>query len=505
MNGGEPRWVWLLIGMALVLAACALPAAEPVATSTAIPGLTPTFPWTRLPISGPPPDPEVLVEWYRKEQIPLIDRLQAAGEPPQDFRLPCLVHCQILLVPLSERLFPIQEILFPEWRMGNRNGAVSLYVAYNYRRGALLRPEEGFPTETQEVIAQVRLIAGQGDRFYLMEEIEGVGGAGSFSATEMVRRAVRRLDRLGEAGADVETILETIIGYAAGLDWDLSLPLERRRAVLIWTLRSPHWADRKYAVMALEKLGPEAREAIPALARALEDETPDVRGRAVRALGDIGPEAIPALTLALEDEDLRIRKYAIWELGKIGSDAVPILAGLLRDEDPEIRRHAIWALGDIGWEGVPSLIQGLTDEDPDVRWAAAWTLGEIGPKAEEAVPALIQSLKDEDPNVRRTSAWALGAIGARREGVIPALIQTLEGDEDPSARELAAWALGALGPKAEEVVPALIRALGDNNPEVRWVVLSALKTVTGQDFGPDTLRWQSWWEEQKHSKGGNCE
>ncbi len=66
---------------------------------------------------------------------------------------------------------------------------------------------------------------------------------------------------------------------------------------------------------------------------------------------------------------------------------------------------------------------------------------------------------------------------------------------------LAACAL----PAAEEVVPALIRALGDNNPEVRWVVLSALKTVTGQDFGPDTLRWQSWWEEQKHSEGGNCE
>lgn len=502
MNGRGPGGVWLLIGMALVLVACALPAPEPAATSTAVPELTPALSWERSLISGPPPDPESLVEWYREKQIPLIDRLQAAGEPPQDFRLPDLVHCQVLLVPLSERLFPVQEILFPEWRMGSQNGAVSLYVAYSYRRGAPLGRESGFPTDTQEILVQVRLIAGQGSQFYLMEEREGVGGAGSFSAAEMVRQAVRRLDGLEEAGAGVETILETIIGYAVGLDWDLSLPLERRRAVLIWALGSPYWADRKYAVMALEKLGPEAREAIPALIRTLEDETPDVRWRTVRALGDIGPEAVPALALALGDKDLRIRRYAIWELGKIGPDAVPILTGLLWDENPEIRRHAVWALGDIGREGVPSLIYALKDEDPDVRWAAAWTLGEIGPKAEEAVPALIQALRDDDPDVRRTSAWALGAIGARREGVVPALIQTLEGDKDPGARELAAWALGTLRPEVGEVVPALIRALRDDHPEVRWVVASALKTVTGQDFGPDTLRWQSWWEEQKHSEGG---
>ncbi|MCX7854524.1 MAG: HEAT repeat domain-containing protein [Anaerolineae bacterium] len=505
MNGRGPRWVWPWMGMVLVLAACALPAPEPATTSTVIPELTPAFSWERSLTPGPPPDPESLVEWYREKQIPLVDRLQAAGEPPQDFRLPDLTHCQVLLVPLSERLFPVQEILFPGGRVGGRNGDVRLYVAYSYRRGAPLGRESGFPTDTQEVLVQVRLIAGEGDRFYLLEEKEGVGGPGSFSAAEMVRRAVSRLDGLGEAGASVETILETIIGYAVGLDWDLSLPLERRRTVLIWALRSPYWADRKYAVMALEKLGPAAREAIPALTRVLEDGTPDVRGRAVRALGDIGPEAIPALTLALGDGDPRIRKSAIWELGKIGPDAVPILTELLWDEDPEIRRHAVWALGDIGREGVPGLIQALRDEDPDVRWAAAWTLGEIGPKAEDAVPALIEALRDEDPDVRRTSAWALGAIGVQREGVVPALIQTLEGDEDPSARELAAWALGALRPKVEEVVPALIRALGDDHPEVRWVAASALETVTGQDFGPDTLRWQSWWEEQKHSEGGSRE
>lgn len=497
------RMVGVWVGLTLILITCVAPVERPAPTPSGIGTGAPTALWPHPSISRPLPEPEALINEYRKVYVPLIDRLQAAGPLPEHFPVPDPTRAQVVLVPLNERLFPVQEILFPDWRLGNPEASSILYVAYDYRRGVPLGRDSGFPSDTQEILVRVRLVVREDNRWYRVEEKEGIGGSGSISLAHMVRHAVGRLDSLGEAGGEVEAVLETIIGYAAGLDGDPSLPLERRRTVLIWALESPYWADRKSAVMALEKLGPEAQEAIPALVQVLGDETPDVRRRAVRALGDIGPEAIPALTLALRDEDPRIRKYAIWELGKIGPEAVPALTELLRDGDPEIRRHAVWALGDIGREGVPALIRALEDENPEVRWAAAWTLGEVGPKAAEAVPALIQTLRDEGPEVRRASAWALGAIGVRETAVVAALIQTLIADEDPTARRLAAWALGALQPDWREGVPALIQALGDSDPGVRRTAARVLQRVTGQDFGQDARRWQCWWEQQQSSEGGN--
>jgi len=52
--------------------------------------------------------------------------------------------------------------------------------------------------------------------------------------------------------------------------------------------------------MALENMGPVARDAVPALALALRDPVRPVRQAAVKALGAIGPAASPALP-ALEE------------------------------------------------------------------------------------------------------------------------------------------------------------------------------------------------------------
>jgi HEAT repeat protein len=51
--------------------------------------------------------------------------------------------------------------------------------------------------------------------------------------------------------------------------------------------------DRVAAAEALGKIGSEAKEAIPALIKALQDEEPVVRWAAVGALERIGMEAIP--------------------------------------------------------------------------------------------------------------------------------------------------------------------------------------------------------------------
>lgn len=215
---------------------------------------------------------------------------------------------------------------------------------------------------------------------------------------------------------------------------------------------------RLQAVTLLKELGPEARDAVPALVEALKDDDLHVRtvaaatleplapkeattevipnlmallpahdaasAAAARTLSRFGPEArpaIPALLEMLKAKDARVRLNAARTLGKIKADAVGAVPDLitmaLKDEDPKAREHAAEALGDIGpaaSEGVPALIEVvMKDKVARVRRDAARSLGQIGPPAAlPAVPALKGLLKDEDKEVREFAAKALRLLGA---------------------------------------------------------------------------------------------
>jgi len=96
----------------------------------------------------------------------------------------------------------------------------------------------------------------------------------------------------------------------------------------------------------------------------------------------------------LGDKEVGNRFYAAEALGKIGEpakEAVPALIKALGDEKAEkVRSNVAEALGKIGdAQAVPALIEALSDEVWGVRYSAARALGEIG---EPAVPALIEAL-----------------------------------------------------------------------------------------------------------------
>ena len=128
-------------------------------------------------------------------------------------------------------------------------------------------------------------------------------------------------------------------------------------------------------------------------------------------------------------------------------DAVPALAAALGDESVEVRVTVAEALGAIG-EGaapaVPALIHSLeSDEDEDVRANAAEALGLVGePAAEPAIPALLKALKDAEPQVRAYSAWALGEIAYESKEAEDALAAAME-DDDEHVRTWAAEAFPA--------------------------------------------------------------
>ena len=146
-------------------------------------------------------------------------------------------------------------------------------------------------------------------------------------------------------------------------------------------------------------------------------------------------EDVPSLIHALHAKKAERRRDAALALGAMGpdaKDAVPALIDVLKtDSDHGVRLFAAASLGAIGpdaRDSVPALIDALkADSDIVVRRTAASALGAIGPDAKDAVPALLDVLKtDGDELVRYCAGLSLGNIHARPKAVIPALIECLK-------------------------------------------------------------------------------
>jgi HEAT repeat protein len=188
------------------------------------------------------------------------------------------------------------------------------------------------------------------------------------------------------------------------------------------------------------------------LIRALKEQNRDVRKNAAVAIEKIGPAAkaaVPALIVALKDPDDDVRHYAAEALGRIGGEA----------------RDAVEALG-----------EALQDKSKDVRQSAAWALGKIGTEAKGAAPALIETLKDQDKDVRLTAAWSLGITGAEAKAAVPILIAAMK-EQNESGRQSAARVLGRIGADAEPAIPILMEALRDQNLDVRRISAVSLSNI----------------------------
>ena len=111
-----------------------------------------------------------------------------------------------------------------------------------------------------------------------------------------------------------------------------------------------------------------------------------------------------------------LRAAAAWDLlcfGLAAKDAVPSLIVALEDDDPFVRFNAATALGRIDWDAtpaIPALIHALTNQHRWVRFNSAYSLELLGPLANDAGPALKAAMNDSDPDVRRKALEALKRI-----------------------------------------------------------------------------------------------
>jgi len=202
---------------------------------------------------------------------------------------------------------------------------------------------------------------------------------------------------------------------------------------------------RAAAASALGKVGPDAEAAVPALIQALKDDDQGVRKAAAKALAKIGPDAkaaISALIGALRNEpECAMASFA---LERIGSPAVPALAKALSDESQSV---GWWAALALAGSDPDAKAEVPTLDTPRHRnlfalIEAREPMAAIGADAKAAVPPLSKALNDQDPLVQFVAIRALGAIGPDAKSAIPALIEVLRDDDSPEVRKMAADALG---------------------------------------------------------------
>lgn len=224
-------------------------------------------------------------------------------------------------------------------------------------------------------------------------------------------------------------------------------------------------------IEALGAIGPDAKDAVPLILQALNDDDKWVRVKAAEALGRIAAnpkEVVPALCKAYSSIEGPWREVVVEALGKFRSRnvvAVALLIKALQDDDASMRETAAAALGELApdcYKAIAPLREALRDQVPYVREAALASLRRYG-EADVAAPALVALLQDEDDGIQTTAWLELMDMGS---SAVESLVAAL-GDSDVAVRSSAAELIYYIGPQAAAAVPKLQRLLHDPAEEVR--------------------------------------
>lgn len=291
------------------------------------------------------------------------------------------------------------------------------------------------------------------------------------------------------------------------------------------------------ALETLEKIGPDAEEAVPLLLQIAQDFERETRLGALKAITAIKPDSQQAVSLLIKfmkdtQEYIDNRMCALKALIKIKPKSKEIITALIQILEPEYEKEnknedndneygkkdmqekAMDALGSIGKdakEAVP-VLERIVNKKEETWFKAVSALIKIEPESKEIMPALKGALKDESEDIRENTVPVLAELAAKgNEEALTMLVQCLDdkywktsmdasdelkliykfnatiqvlikslNNNDNKIRVSVAKLLEEMGPRAKEAVPALIKALDDKDHDVRFAVIDALA-----EMGPD--------------------
>ncbi len=282
----------------------------------------------------------------------------------------------------------------------------------------------------------------------------------------------------------------------------------------------PPQVVRQLAAMELRRRAPQGPEAVPALIRALDDNSIGVREVALQAIGAhkkaakaaapavmklldsptnavIRTESVRALAMiAPEDPQVRARLLSYVRETPASAAGSTNLTGKAEASRRSLRGVVLRVLDRLDHpedEIVPILLGELARADDDQASELVASLGRIGPVTPDVIPALVKRLRDlgrssastssEDRVAANASAGfrsvllnALRRMARPENEVIPGLVNLMD-EADPHARPAFLQTLGMIGPMRGEVLPALMDSLRHPMPQVQYAAVSALSVI----------------------------
>ena len=312
--------------------------------------------------------------------------------------------------------------------------------------------------------------------------------------------------------------------------WTLSflsrMPWEAKELVpeLVDALPRASVAQRRQIMHLFAELGPDAREAIPAIRRMMGDPEPAVHSAAAEALWRIDPDNLdtfPVLAHSLRQFRAFHVQFATRALEAMGpkarAQAKTLQEFLEKGHDDDGASNAAIALAAIGADfktAGPALMEVFRRPNQVLWRRAAEAIGKYGVGAKEAIPLLMacmreaksgvdraefleplamiapandgdvvrfleEALHDEDWDVRVTAAGVLLNVSPGHKAVIPILRSAMYLTSVP-IREKAARISGRLGADGKELTGALAMMLRDSQLNLRIAAAQALWQIEGE-------------------------
>ncbi len=293
-------------------------------------------------------------------------------------------------------------------------------------------------------------------------------------------------DQLAAAVASQNQMLAALGAWAgaklhADDDEKTELAVER----LTEALKSDDAQLRSAAARALGELDLPPERVTPALIAIANDPDPSVVENVVDALVTRGPEIAGKAGQALSHPELKDVALAVLErLGPDASDAVPDMIAALDNEEGPFRAKlqlALAAFGPRAKAAAPQLIQSLDASDDKVRSSAMYALGCIGQAAADAAPLLEKKFADSSGFEKLAASWALIMIEPGNTEYASYAIEHLpEGlkNSDPGVRLECIKALGTLGASGKPVLDELRTiAMDDVDEDVRAAAEEAIQLI----------------------------
>ncbi|MBK8257808.1 MAG: HEAT repeat domain-containing protein [Polyangiaceae bacterium] len=283
-------------------------------------------------------------------------------------------------------------------------------------------------------------------------------------------------------------------------------PLPRTLPAALRDISSKKPEIRAEAIRDLVRHSADARsEAVRAVEGALRDTDPRVRGAAATALSDMeAKESLPALLVAVEDDDAYVRQMAISALGEIGDvRAGERLRRALTDTRPEVRFQAVIAFPRVTarkTDAAEAVLAAMDDDDALVAHIAvrmAEELCEDNAARTELLSKAESLLKHDSDRVKLAAAVLLAHNGndAGRSLFVKAAtraIKDVDGEDEAAAIELC----GEL--QLTEAKPGLEKRafsglLGLGRDPFRWHARVALARMgherAAQEITTDLASW----------------